>query len=141
MAKNKHLTDLERMLIEQKLREGVSLKQIAAILGKSASTISCEVRARAIESNKYAPYRIHNRCAKLNVCQKYSSVRINPTAPESVPAVIIAMLYARNSRNGCASNFMTLPMSATAVWKSASAYCGKNIISIKRPTRHIVKCW
>ncbi|MGI6451590.1 MAG: helix-turn-helix domain-containing protein [Desulfitobacteriia bacterium] len=70
MAKNKHLTDLERMLIEQKLREGVSLKQIAAILGKSASTISREVRARAIESNKYAPYRIHNRCAKLNVCQK-----------------------------------------------------------------------
>jgi IS30 family transposase len=45
MAKNKHLTDLERMLIEQKLREGVSLKQIAAILGKSASTISREVRA------------------------------------------------------------------------------------------------
>ncbi|MGI6451052.1 MAG: helix-turn-helix domain-containing protein [Desulfitobacteriia bacterium] len=62
MAKNKHLTDLERMLIEQKLREGVSLKQIAAILGKSASTISREVRARAIESNKYAPYRIHRYC-------------------------------------------------------------------------------
>lgn len=70
MAKNKHLTDSERQQIEQRLREGVSLKQIAAILGKSASTISREIRARAIESDKYAPYRIHNRCAKLTVCQK-----------------------------------------------------------------------
>ncbi len=70
MSKNKHLTDWERLHIEQRLREGVSLKQIAAILGKSASTISREIRARAIESNKYAPYRIHNRCSKLNVCQK-----------------------------------------------------------------------
>jgi len=70
MAKNKHLTDSERLQIEQWLRDGVSLKQIAAKLGKSASTISREIRARAIESDKYAPYRIHNRCAKRNVCQK-----------------------------------------------------------------------
>ena len=70
MAKNKHLTDFERLQIEQRLRAGVSLKRIAADLGKSASTISREIRARAIESDKYAPYRIHNRCAKMNVCQK-----------------------------------------------------------------------
>lgn len=70
MAKNKHLTYSERLQIEQLLREGISLKRIAATLGKSASTISREIRARAIESNKYAPFRIHNRCAKLNVCQK-----------------------------------------------------------------------
>lgn len=70
MAKNKHLTDSERLQIEQWLREGVSLKQIAAKLEKSASTVSREIRARAIESNKYAPYRVHNRCAKRNVCQK-----------------------------------------------------------------------
>jgi IS30 family transposase len=70
MAKNKHLTDSERLHIEQWLREGMSLKRIAVELGKSASTVSREIRARAIESNKYAPYRIHNRCVKLNVCQK-----------------------------------------------------------------------
>ena len=70
MAKNKHLTDSERLLIEHRLREGVSLKRIAVDLGKSASTISREIRAHSIESNKYAPYRIHNRCAKRNVCQK-----------------------------------------------------------------------
>lgn len=70
MAKNKHLTDSERQQIEQRLHEGISLNQIAASLGKSPSTVSREIRAHAIESNKYAPYRIHNRCAKVNVCQK-----------------------------------------------------------------------
>jgi IS30 family transposase len=70
MTKNKHLTDSERLQIEQRLREGISLKRIAAELGKSASTISREIRAHAIESDKYAPYRIHNRCTKLNICQK-----------------------------------------------------------------------
>lgn len=71
MAKNKHLTNSERLQIEQWLREGISLKRIALNLGKSPSTVSREVRAHAIESNKYAPYRIHNRCSKLNVCQKF----------------------------------------------------------------------
>ena len=70
MAKNKHLTDSDRLQIEQWLRNGISLTRIAAELGKSASTVSREIRAHAIESNKYAPYRIHNRCAKLNICQK-----------------------------------------------------------------------
>jgi len=70
MAKNKHLTDSERLQIEKWLREGISLKQIAANLDKSASTVSREIRARAITSDKYAPYRIHNRCIKRNLCQK-----------------------------------------------------------------------
>jgi IS30 family transposase len=70
MAKNKHLTDVERLQIEQGLRNGISLKQIAAKMDKSASTISREVRARAIESNKYAPYRTHNRCVNRNICQR-----------------------------------------------------------------------
>ena len=70
MPKNKHITDLERLQIEHALKGGISIKRIAAKIGKSASTISREIRARAITSDKYAPYRIHNRCAKKNVCQK-----------------------------------------------------------------------
>jgi len=70
MAKNKHLTDSERLRIEEALRNGISLKRIAADLQKSASSISREIRARAIESDKYAPYRTRNRCAKRYVCQK-----------------------------------------------------------------------
>jgi len=70
MAKNKHLTDGERLQIEQALSSGASLKQIAVKLDKSTSTISREVRARAVTSNKFAPYRIRNRCTKRSACQK-----------------------------------------------------------------------
>lgn len=62
MAKNKHLTDSERMQIEQWLRQHVSIKKIAGYLGKSASTISREIRNRSVSSDKSAPCRIPNRC-------------------------------------------------------------------------------
>ena len=71
MAKNKHLTDTERLQIEQWLKDGVSIKQIALKLGKSTSTISREIRSRSIASDKYAPYRIHNRCINRNDCQRH----------------------------------------------------------------------
>jgi IS30 family transposase len=70
MAKNKHLTDAERLQIEQWLKDKIFIKQIALKLGKSTSTVSREIRARAIVSNKYAPYRIHNRCIKRDDCQR-----------------------------------------------------------------------
>lgn len=62
MAKNKHLTDSERLQIEQWLRQRISIKKIARYLEKSASTISREIRNRSISSNKSAPCRIPNRC-------------------------------------------------------------------------------
>ncbi|MDR1246472.1 MAG: helix-turn-helix domain-containing protein [Clostridiales Family XIII bacterium] len=70
MAKNKHLTDSERLEIEQWLRDGISIKQIAVKLDKSTSTISREIRAHALQSDKYAPYRVHNRCIRRNVCKR-----------------------------------------------------------------------
>lgn len=70
MAKNKHLTDAERLQIEQWLKGGASIKQIALKLGKSTSTISREIRARAVVSDKYAPYRVHNRCMKRDSCNR-----------------------------------------------------------------------
>lgn len=70
MAKNKHLTDDERLQIEQWLRYGISIKQIAAKLSKNTSTISREIRARSVSSDKFPPYRIHNRCVKQNDCNK-----------------------------------------------------------------------
>lgn len=86
MAKNKHLTDSERLQIEQWLREGISLKQIAVKLDKSPSTVSREVRARAIESNKYAPYRVHNRCTKRNICQKHQLCADKPNCTRKCSA-------------------------------------------------------
>jgi len=70
MATNKHLTDLERLEIEQYLINRISLKRIAESLGKSTSTISREIRAHALDSNKYPAYRIHNRCIKRTECQR-----------------------------------------------------------------------
>lgn len=70
MTKNKHLTDSERFQIEQWLREGVSLRLIAENLGKSPSTISREIRAHALPSEKGAPHRVTNRCAGRRDCRK-----------------------------------------------------------------------
>lgn len=69
MAKNKHLTDAERLQIEQYLRNGVSIKQIALKLDKSTSTISREIRRHSVNSDKFASYRTHNRCIKRYDCK------------------------------------------------------------------------
>ena len=68
--KNKHLTDEERLLIEHWLKGGASLKSIAVELGRSTSTISREVRARAITSDKSAVGRVANRCIIRKDCIK-----------------------------------------------------------------------
>lgn len=69
MPKSKHLTDLERHEIELNLKEGVSLRKIALKLDKSTSTISREIRAHALDSNKSARGRIANRCLKRYGCK------------------------------------------------------------------------
>ena len=70
MAKNKHLTDEERLQIENWLKGAISLKQIAYWLDKSTSTISREIRAHAVSSDKTAPYRVPNRCANRYDCKR-----------------------------------------------------------------------
>ena len=68
MAKNKHLTDEERMLIQNWLKANISIKEIARNLEKSTSTISREIRKHAKDVDKYAPYLPHNRCVKRREC-------------------------------------------------------------------------
>ena len=70
MAKNKHLTDDERLQIEMWLKQRYSLKSIAERLGKSTSTISREVRKRAKESEKFAVHYPANRCVKRRECHR-----------------------------------------------------------------------
>jgi IS30 family transposase len=71
MAKNKHLTDEERLQIENWLKARISFKQIASWIGKSKSTISREIRAHALPSSKSAPWRPRNRCALRRDCKKF----------------------------------------------------------------------
>lgn len=60
--KNKHLTDGERLEIEHGLRHRLSIKKIAAKIGKHHSTVAREIRARGVESGKGAFGRVTNRC-------------------------------------------------------------------------------
>lgn len=78
MAKNKHLTDEERLLIDNWLKTQISIKEIARNLDKHASTISREIRKHAKETDKYALYRPHNRCAKRAGCDKRYLCGDNP---------------------------------------------------------------
>ena len=48
MARKKHLTDLERLEIEHGLRHSLSLKKIAAKIGKHHSTVAREILARSV---------------------------------------------------------------------------------------------
>jgi transposase, IS30 family len=66
--KNKHLTDGERLEIEHGLRHGMSIKKIAAAIGKHHSTVAREIRARGVPSDKGAFGRVTNRCVRRTAC-------------------------------------------------------------------------
>ena len=52
MSKHQHLTHEDRIEIEVSLRQGHSIRQITARLGKSRSCISREIRTRSVHSEK-----------------------------------------------------------------------------------------
>ena len=70
MAKNKHLTDTDRLEIEHGLRHGLSIRKIAAKIGKHHSTVAREIRARSVPSDKGAFGRITNRCVSRSSCTR-----------------------------------------------------------------------
>ena len=82
MAPKKHMTGEDRLQIENRLKNGESLSQIAKALGKSTSTVSREIQNRSLESDKGAVGRIMNRCVYRRDCQKRD---ICPQFPCSYP--------------------------------------------------------
>jgi IS30 family transposase len=68
MARNKHLTDAERLEIEHGLRHGLSIKKLAAKIGKHPSTVAREICARSVASGKGAFGRLTNRCVSRLAC-------------------------------------------------------------------------
>lgn len=70
MARNKHITALERMEIEYAIKQGTSIKKIAVKIGKHHSTITRELLARSLVSDKGAYGRITNRCVARRSCVK-----------------------------------------------------------------------
>jgi len=116
MPKNKHLTDEDRLLIEHWLKGGASLNSIAEELGKSRSTISREIRAHAIDSDKSAVGRIPNRCMQRSGClvrqicydkpdctRKCSSCKLcNSVCEDFVEEVCYRLYDPPYTCNGCA---------------------------------------
>jgi IS30 family transposase len=89
MTKNKHLTDEDRLLIENWLKGGISINKIAEGLGKSRSTISREIRARAVASDKSAIGRVANRCTMRSECRKRQICYDKPDCTRLCPSCIL----------------------------------------------------
>lgn len=68
--KKPRLTDMDRHNIESMLKEGSSVYAIAKALSRPVTTITREIKAHAVESNKGAAYRVSNRCAFKMQCSK-----------------------------------------------------------------------
>jgi hypothetical protein len=70
MKTYKHITDTGRVTTGHALKESMSLKRIAAKIGKRHSTVAREIQARSVESGKGAYGRITNRCAERKACAR-----------------------------------------------------------------------
>ena len=70
MSKKTHMTAEDRLQIENRLKAGESLSQIAKAIGKSTSTITREIQKHAIESEKGASGRVRNRCIHRLECKR-----------------------------------------------------------------------
>ena len=68
--KKPRLTDADRLAIETGLRSGKTVYMIAKELSRPVTTVTREIRARAVESDKGAAYRVTNRCAFRMECQR-----------------------------------------------------------------------
>ena len=68
--KKPRLTDADRLSIESMLKSGKTVYAIAKALARPVTTVTREIRARAVESDKGAAYRVTNRCAFRMECER-----------------------------------------------------------------------
>ena len=68
--KKPRLTDSDRLAIETGLKSRKTVYMIAKELSRPVTTITREIKARAVESDKGAAYRVTNRCAFKMECQR-----------------------------------------------------------------------
>ena len=114
MAKNKHLTDAERLQIEILLKQRCTLRKIAEQLGKSTSTISREVKKRAKEAKNLPSITHVIGVSDVENAMLSNSVLISPIVHAVAPFVVIATASAFHMKKKFASNFMNRPMSVMA---------------------------
>lgn len=86
MATNKHLTAADRLEIEHGLRHRLSIKKIAATIGKHPSTVAREICARSVVSHKGAYGRLTNRCVERRTCSVRQLCADKPDCLKRCPA-------------------------------------------------------
>ena len=113
---------MDRHNIESMLKEGSSVYAIAKALSRPVTTITREIKAHAVESNKGAAYRVSNRCASKCSAPSGTSVRIALTTKRGTvnsAASAIRIVQISWSRN--ANDWTILHSSAMAVRMNANA--------------------
>lgn len=80
MANNKHLTDLDRGLIENYLNQGCSFQYIGQKLDKDPTTISKEIRLHYIVHESGSNTRICNPCKYRDSCTHKGDICIKCTS-------------------------------------------------------------
>ena len=68
--KKPRLTGEDRLRIESMLNSGKTVYAIAKALSRPVTTVTREIKARAVESDKGAAYRVTNRCAFKMECER-----------------------------------------------------------------------
>ena len=68
--KKPRLTTADRLEIETSLKAGKSVCAIAKALARPVTTITREIKSRAVESVKGAAFRIKNRCVMRETCER-----------------------------------------------------------------------
>jgi IS30 family transposase len=100
----RYLSEDERIRIADRLLEGASVRAIAAGLGRSASTVSREIKRNAQPDGRYRPHAAHARAAarrprpkarRLDACAELRGVVWRHLGKKRSPAQIAAMLRGR----------------------------------------------
>ena len=66
--KKPRLTDADRLAMESMPGSGKTVYAMAKALSRPVTTVTREIKARAVESDKGAAYRVTNRCAFRMEC-------------------------------------------------------------------------
>lgn len=82
--KNKHMSDHDRIIIDNGLRDGLSFKAIARKLNKDCTTISKEVRKHIVVKNIAGYGRVFNNCANRSDCSHTNTVCKNCINPKTI---------------------------------------------------------
>jgi IS30 family transposase len=85
----RYLSEDERIRLADERREGRSIREIAALLGRSPSTISRELRRGADQAGRYRPHEAHRRALQRRRLQRPGRLAADADLREWVTAKLL----------------------------------------------------